>query len=337
MRNKLFAVGITGILLIFGLLMTSCPTAPEEDEKNDDIVISGTITPTGNTGGSSVSSTPKKFRAEGSRTARSVSRAAGVVSYPISGKLEDGDVIYNFKGEYEPENNVFSIQAKSTLVIFSLNGKLSADGDIDTAKSTAKIQVKSAGEWITIECNLIGGNQTVSEEAPNAGAEPEGLPSSYQGKWKNLLYPEEYFLVSENAIVYYSGVYGLTPLDVVEVAAKGNTHDIIVRTEFIDGATYTERYNISKTLQSAIENENAGIVADELNGYTIKEAIALLGSGNRLFVAPYASAAGQYANSIDPNWDWIGQYSPLFTSLADAKSIVATLHVVRDFVFVLDK
>jgi hypothetical protein len=332
------------LLLVVGAAFVACDKDDDGGSENNSQsarkVISGTITPKQATG--TLGTDAKKFYAEVSDTANRalLARVAGAVtSYPVSGKLEDGDVVFNFKGEYEPENNIFSVQAKSSVFIFSLSGKLNAEGAMDTSKSKASVQVKTDTGWQTVECDLNGQQQEVSKPENNSDNGGDGIPSGYLGKWRNLLNEGEYFLLTENSIIYNyrpditQNEYQLLPLNVVEVTKISDTnYDILVLNADIFDIPYFERFNISTTLQNGISSESASVFDGEQDG-TIGDYISSLGAGTRLFVAPYTSSSG--AKPEGSPLDGL-TYSPLFEDENEARS-ASVLHAIPFFTFLCEK
>jgi hypothetical protein len=260
----------------------------------------------------------------------------------IDGKLEDDDLIYRLKGLYDPDTRGFSVQAKSSTIIFSLAGELTTSGTIDASKSQAKIMVKDASnEWTTIVVSIVPSTQTaISDTVTAVGG--DSIPEDFRGRWTDLL-TDLKFIVTENSITMKDGD-DIQDLTVVEVTGTGNTRQLVF------GGLYGEAKYIGKvyvhkgtepdtTLTTAIGSATMNdITWGSANDTTpLSTAISTLPGGTTIFVAPYCSNDSSKVSTtgIYPANGW----SPLFTGTSattNAKNVPDTnIKAISGFVMVL--
>jgi hypothetical protein len=116
-------------------------------------------------------------------------------SYTISGALEDGDLTIRLRGSYDPNTGNWSVSAKSSAIIYTLDGNVDRRGV--SRGSTATIAVKNGEEWIPyifpVMETAVSIPGTVTEEG-----ESGGIPSFAQGIWYGTDGHESYvFFISD--------------------------------------------------------------------------------------------------------------------------------------------
>jgi hypothetical protein len=175
MKKNTLLIG-AAFALIAALLCTGCRPAYhlanilfDSDDDTEAFSVSGSFTKTGEAGSGEV-----KFVLKGD-----------AASHTLSGVLEDGDLTIRLKGSYDPNTGRWSVSARSSSIIYTLDGIVDSAGKFQAANAT--IVVKSGA----------GVNETwipyffpVREEAvsiPNAGTavdgETGGVPVVWQGNW----------------------------------------------------------------------------------------------------------------------------------------------------------
>jgi len=97
----------------------------------------------------------------------------------LAGKLEDGDITFNLKGFYNEKDNVFSLSAGSSTLIYQITGTLK-DGKMSNTEATVKI--KTDGEWKTYKLEVTPTDE-VAIDGSASGTQVDGLPESWFGVW----------------------------------------------------------------------------------------------------------------------------------------------------------
>jgi hypothetical protein len=126
------------------------------------------------------------FYADYLPAARSVSRAAGDISAAekeLTGKIEDGDIVFNLKGVYDTSTNQFFLSAGSSFLIYQIAGTLT-DGGLDS--TTAAVKVKTDDEW-TLHTVAVTATSEAEIDADASAEQEEGIPSRFFGTW-NLVF-----------------------------------------------------------------------------------------------------------------------------------------------------
>ncbi|MDR1930754.1 MAG: hypothetical protein LBQ44_09035 [Treponema sp.] len=311
-RNIMFLTAVPAIALVLVFMWAGCSNPAGGTPGNGGIVISGTLTPGSSAGG--VDTSARSFYAEVNQTARSIrgrnlSRAAlgAVESYPISGKLEDGSIIFNLTGVYEPEGKAFTLEAASSFIIFRVSGRLNNSNVIDTTKTEAAVLVKTGtnngGEWATIPCSIAtsgGGEISGTVNAPPSSV--NGIPESLHGKWRSLSSPGEYFIVSTYSVNQYLGdgppAYVLPLVSFTSTGGSLFPADMIIGLQDVNSNTpaYYERYLITddfNDLPAGIKNHDLG------GGYTVEQWITSQNLSEALYVAAFSVNNDVAFNTID--------------------------------------
>jgi phage baseplate assembly protein gpV len=344
---------LTAAILIGGLAACGGGAAAGS---GDPLVISGTLS---SSGGFDAMSMPISGMSSGlafapladppTTTSQTFFAAVGSDN-TITGKLEDGAVVYNLTGLYDPATRGFSVQARSSSIIFSLAGVLAASGTIDLSKSHAAIQVKDGTEWKTITCSITSSDQTVSGSVTATGG--ASIPAVCQGKWTFDYLGLEY-IVTENSITMYD--YNMLPaapqkyvqdLTVVDVTGTG-PWTLLVRGKYYGigtenaGVPYTGKFYVStsfdSTLNTAIGTAPVSDILFGIGGPT--QLSAAIPAGATLLVAPYVSnTAADVDKENDSAYLYPAtDYSPLFigaSATTNAKN-ATTLKAISGFTLAL--
>jgi len=320
------------VALLMGAAITSCNKNNDDEKIIDDekIVISGTLS-TGVAKSSSVAlGATQKF--------------SGVIqdNNTIDGLLEDGDMIFKLRGLFDPETKVFSMQAASSLFVFSLSGQLTDANAINPTKSQASVQVKGEdGEWITILLYITPGNQTVNGSVNQTdGVE---IPAWCRGTWYDQLI-NTMIVITENAITMFSGDE-MQSVTIVELYNNtGGSLEIVART-ILFGATpipYTARFYVANswnsTLNSAIGsvklNDLYNSIGGEMGNLTLEQAAGSMDTGAKMFITPYCAPVTN-TNIIDVSGITTDGFSPMFETTAAAKLSTNQLKAIPTFFLAL--
>jgi hypothetical protein len=294
--------GFFVLLLAMMLVVTGCPSGSDDDDDEEEtletLVISGTLTSAG----------PRSLRAVSeTQTFRAELQDDGTT---LLGKLKDGAITFELSGLYNAETKVFSMQAPSSKIIFSIVGKLNDDDAVDTTTMKASVKTKNdEGEWTSTELVFASSEQTIIEE-PNAETEygvAQSVPSYWWGKLTDYAsFGAIKLNFTANSITYEADWgYGIELVDVTIVEVSGDLEngpwDIIV---YVDGLGAAKFY-VSKTFEGRIKDAIGDYPVTDENDQpmgTLTEIIEEYGfnTGMRLYITPYASFGD--ATEVD-NWE----------------------------------
>jgi hypothetical protein len=107
------------------------------------------------------------------RTARSA--AAGQA---LTGRIEDGAIVFNLTGLYFSATGEFFLSAGSSILIYEIAGRVTTTGIQNTE---AVVKVNSGGNWTTIRIPVSAVAEV--EITREASGQSEGLPASWMGRW----------------------------------------------------------------------------------------------------------------------------------------------------------
>jgi len=315
MKNLIRTIGIIALTAVIGFSMAACGGGDGEDP----IVISGTL-------------------GTGAQASISIARAAvgatqifrGEVQgdNSIAGKLEDGDMVFNLKGQYEPTTKAFTMQAASSVIVFSLSGKLNSSNAIDASASSATVSVKEGDAWTVTALSIAGSNQTISKTVTESGA--AAMPSWSLGRWYDQVFGGVEVFVTENSItVFADKVYVSTVVEVETVEAGKSFKVLFSGIEMVDNQStpsYTYSYvanSFDTTLSSAIGNVKLSDLAEwwkDMGDPDISKAVeGMDANAAKIFTTPYASNDSNKVLSTSGDFAFDG-YSPYFKTASDAKA-----------------
>jgi hypothetical protein len=219
------------------------------------------------------------------------------------------------------------MQAASSMIVFSIDGKLNSSGNIDTNKSRATVQVKNGAEWETFDYSISPSNQTVSGAVTESGG--VSLPSWGRGTWYDQISGLK-VMVTETSITIIDTYGGeVIPMTIVEMESVGAAVRLLVRAKLIgDDINYTARFYVANTfdstLSTAIGTTTLGTLtfngSGVLNSVQLSAAVSGLPAGEKMFVAPYCSNVG---SQIIASEYTTGGYSPMFNTTANARAATA--------------
>ena len=319
------SIAIIAFVVVVGFSFAACGdgNGGGSDGGDDGIVISGTLS---------------DGLGRGIRGARAVAPNSGQAfraevnsDNSITGKLQDGSFIYSLMGEYDPVTKAFSMQAPSSVIIFSIVGKLTAGNAIDTSVTSASIAVKESDEWTRYDFSVTPSNQTISGAVNTDTSSVTSIPVYWHGTFADQILGSAlgrtYYIITINSITMYDRERPPQDLTVVEVTnADGSPADengpwhFIIRAKWIASATvnYTGKFYVSKTFDTTLSTGIGSQPANDIffgegtlpPSSTISQAIAQLPAGIKGYVAPYVGTGGNVATTdIYPA---TGGYSPMF-------------------------
>lgn len=247
MKNIYKVLGIIVCAALIGFFTIGCNNGSQPgDGTPTAIVISGTL--------SNQPAARRNARAAAESGIQTFSATVGSDNKTLSGKLKDGSITFELSGQYDASTKVFSMQAPSSFIIFSIAGKLTSANAIDANATSASVKMKdsSTREWTSMKLTVSGGSQTVDGEinADTSGVTP--IPMYCQGTFVDQIsyiasegfYTLKY-TVTDHSITMFDGDNAPQDITVVEVTnADGSPADengpwhFIINAEFIlDGSS----------------------------------------------------------------------------------------------------
>ena len=188
MKNTKRLFGIIAIIAIIALSMTACDTGDGNgigtgNGDNGNYLIKGQFA-------NQEAGVNATFYAN---TASSRSARSAAASEALTGKIEDGQIIFNLTGVYFPENGSFILSAGSSFLIYEIAGTVTSTGLSDT-QATVKVNNSSTGgDWTTFQINVTTADE-VSITGSASNEQEDGIPSSWLGNWiHRQYYPEFYY------------------------------------------------------------------------------------------------------------------------------------------------
>jgi len=337
MKTRQAFLGIAALLIAAIFTLTGCPPG---DTSGGAIVISGTLSSGG-------TPSPNIMARSSARNVHGSSQSfSGEVQSDntIVGLLQDGAMIFKLTGVYNPENKSFSMQAASSMFVFSLSGVLDLTNAIIPEQSQAALHVKdNSGEWETIALNISPANVSVEGQANQPDAEV--TPAWARGMWYDQFFGG-IVVITENAIsvIMEDHVEAFTILEVETV--NDNVVKILLRAALIDDhpIIYTARFYVTRSSTDtnittafdgvSLKDVTFGMGKDEL----LSTALAGLPSGSKLFITPYCSNDPGKVYTDDP-YIMNGDYSPMFIreghAVSDAMDNSNVLKAISSFTMVL--
>jgi hypothetical protein len=225
MKKLAVLTAILAVALVWGLMLAGCDTgtSPGPGSGTEGFSVSGSFTKTADIGGGNVNFDLKSNSAFG--------RAVTADSYTISGVLEDGDVTIRLSGSYDPNTGNWSVSARSSAIIYTLDGNVDSAGV--SRGSSATIAVKSGTEWVPYIFAVTEAAVSIPNAAEAEESETGGTPSFAQGYWHSNASSSEGSL-SVGSIVSgwkvavkgeYTTQYGTMPIEqswtILEYEEKG--------------------------------------------------------------------------------------------------------------------
>ena len=124
----------------------------------------------------------------------------------LAGKIEDGDIVFNLRGTYNPATGMFFLSAGSSIIVYQIAGTLTND---EMIAAEASVKVKSgADEWITHTVSVTSVDNEVTIDGEVSTEQEDGLPTSWFGTWahtyENCHYSEGNLIECEDATEYFT-------------------------------------------------------------------------------------------------------------------------------------
>jgi hypothetical protein len=191
--------------------------------------VSGSFTKSGGAGSGTVKF---KVASDAASSKSIIGRAITAESYAIIGVLEDGALTIGLSGSYDPTTGNWSVSAKSTNIIYTLNGNVDSEGF--SQGCSAAIAVKSGNEWVPYFFTVTEGDVTITDEDDAEESDESDLPSFALGYWHSTS-SDGYGYLSLGVLVgawkadvrgTYTNEYGTQPINqnwtVLEFEDEGN-------------------------------------------------------------------------------------------------------------------
>jgi hypothetical protein len=152
----------------------------------------------------------------------------------LTGKIEDGDIIFNLKGTYFPETGDFVLSAGSSILVYQIEGTVKDD---KLKQAAATVKVLAGGNWVThtVSVNAVTNADDVNITGSTSNQQQPGIPQNWLGKWILAMPYWDEDNDSDDPSGYEDmdmiiSPFGITiigefpvPLDVLEVTMKGTT------------------------------------------------------------------------------------------------------------------
>ena len=228
--KKTILGSLLAILLAFGFFGCDNPTGGggEEEQQGTHLIKGSFVSQTGT--GNAV------FYADYVSSGRSVFRSVGGMASnerELTGRIEDGDIIFNLKGIYNTSDNTFFLSAGSSFLIYQIAGTLT-NGNLTNTEAAVKI--KEGDDW-SVHTVAVSALSSEVEITGNTSTEQEiGLPSAWFGRWQGT---DEYgpFSVMITAFQYIdladpTNAAGFVEIETVELGVKYNViYSLLVWTQ----------------------------------------------------------------------------------------------------------
>jgi hypothetical protein len=286
----------------------------------------------------------------------------------ITGKLQDGSITFELSGSYNSATGVFSMQAPSSSIIFSIVGRLNASGQVIVGETSASVKVKVDGEWVSTELSITIEDVTVEGSVNADQTDVTKIPAVLHGHFTDQItalavgQPNEptpptradddetglRYTVTENSITMFDGSNAPQDITILEVTnADGSAANsegpwnLLVSAVYGEQQPYIGRFYVARTFDAKLTEAIGGSPVDDLffgtnvSDATISQVISATPSlqGATMYVTPYCAETGVTTTGIYP----AGTFSPLFTdptATVDAKA-ATTLKAISGFTLVL--
>ena len=241
MKNLFRMIGIIALVAIIGIGITACDNDNGNSNGNENTyLIMGKFA-------NQAAGVNATFYADTvtSRSARAVAE-----EQELTGKIEDGDIIFNLKGIYFPADGSFILSAGSSILVYEIAGKVTNSG---LSQTQATVKVNSGGDWVTFEIPVTAANE-VSITGSASSQQSSGLPNNWLGSWNlkqfDIYYDgpdcdcdgeceghqgEEYntlFIITPFGFTNTNDEGASFPIDILEIIKVNDTrYDLVVQGE----------------------------------------------------------------------------------------------------------
>jgi hypothetical protein len=190
MKKKMKLFGIISLAVILGFSILACSDGSSSsgngkgngngNGQEPTLVIRGTFvyqgrTVTFNAGSGSGSITPSI------RFPRSTGSGIDDSSIEMTGKIEDGDTIFDLAGFYVPSTGEFVLSAGSDSLVHEIAGE-AAGGVMVAAEANAKR--RNGNNWSGFPSNTVTPANNINITASASNDQLDGLPASWIGRWR---------------------------------------------------------------------------------------------------------------------------------------------------------
>jgi len=169
--------GIIAIIAIIALSMTACDMGDgngNNNNNNGNYLIKGQFA-------NQEAGVNATFYANTAAITASYRSAAA--SEALTGKIEDGQIIFNLTGVYFPDSGSFILSAGSSFLVYEIAGTVNNNGSLTETQATVKINNNTTGgDWTTFQINVTTANNVSITEAASS-EQTSGLPSNWLGNW----------------------------------------------------------------------------------------------------------------------------------------------------------
>ena len=237
---KLFGViAIVAIIGFLGFVLIACDTgkSPGTGNNGDDtplFTVSGKFNKSAAAGGGEV-----QFNLVApNNNARSARSAASANT--ISGVLYDGDITIRLSGTFDPDTLSYSASAAASIIRYTINGAVDADGNSLGSTATVLIRENATSDnWQAFSFIITEAAVTISGTPQNSQA--GGIPSFAHGNWhyntrqtdrtiemRVLVNQWDYIL--DQVFRFDDGRtdFHNIKVNILEVSGSGTTYDVIL-------------------------------------------------------------------------------------------------------------
>ena len=302
-QTTFYVIAVVLITVMF--VLAGCSDSDDTPPANSVPVVSGPIVISGTLGGGAA----RSITTDGIKFSGEVQDNNSII-----GKLEQGDFIFNLKGQYDPATKAFTMQATSSVMVFSLSGKLNNSNNIDTSKSKATLEVKDgSGEWITYDYNIASSSQEIGGAVTETPASPTPLWS--RGVWYDQMTGYK-IVVTENSITVIDDDDDLIPFTIVEITENGDNAKLLTRASLIGSdplLAYTAIFYVANSFDATLSDAIGSVTMDDIYGpgngtMTVSDILGMLPDTEAMFVSPYCSTSNVITSE---SWLMSGSYSPM--------------------------
>ena len=187
---------VLAAIIGFGLGSCENPAGSRETLQNQNLTIAGTFD--SQNGGSLA-----KFYATAGNGAKSAARAIGESDFALEGLLEDGDITFRLKGNYNSVTGTYTLSAAGSVIRYTISGTFNSTGKAETGK--AVIQVKSGDVWTSIEADITtaGTAPSIDTSGVIVDETPGGIPINMRGIWRDDTDASYYAMVNAFSVNLY--------------------------------------------------------------------------------------------------------------------------------------
>ena len=156
------------------------------------------------------------FHAQEGSTARSVTRAAAPSATQMTGKISDGETVFDLDGFYLSSTGDFVLSAGSASLVFEIVGDTSNGAMSNT---DANVKTNDGTSWEAFPDLTVATASDINITATASSEQLDGLPANWIGRWVS---GSNSLDVTPFSILAY-GADAILPLDLLEITQKTST------------------------------------------------------------------------------------------------------------------